>query len=539
MLRRLRKWFAAAGGADGGRANAVVQQEAARARSPLEEALAACPEDADLNFRVGQQYLAAGDAAAALDHFHLALHFAPGAFHACAGRVAALQGLGRSAEEADAYREFLRANPAHPAAAYALARWHHARAEYESAVALLRPVAARAGVDRDACNLLGLILGREFGQFDEAEKLLRLALEPDPAWPVALSNLGWILMEKGDYEQGLKMVGAVLERNPDDHETRLALAYMNLKRGEFAAGWRDYEARQHSRYANAAQYGYARWQGEPCSAKTLLIVAEQGFGDQIMFASCFDEAISRAGRCVIECDPRLRGLFQRSFPGANLRPALPSGAGTAMPAPTECIDLQIPMGSLPGLFRNSWDEFPRHGGYLRADPDRVAYWRARLDALGPGPKIGLSWRGGVAATRRHLRCIELEQLLPVMELPATFVSLQYGDCADDLSRLRLQHGRSLTHWQDALDDYEETAALTCALDLVISVCTAVIHLAGALGRPVWVLVPAIAEWRYMNRGERLPWYPSARLFRQTQPAVWESAIQRMAEQLSVEFHKRS
>ena len=210
-----------------------------------------------------------------------------------------------------------------------------------------------------------------------------------------------------------------------------------------------------------------------------------------------------------------------------------------MPAPTECIDLQIPMGSLPGLFRNSWDEFPRHGGYLRADPDRVAYWRARLDALGPGPKIGLSWRGGVAATRRHLRCIELEQLLPVMELPATFVSLQYGDCADDLSRLRLQHGRSLTHWQDALDDYEETAALTCALDLVISVCTAVIHLAGALGRPVWVLVPAIAEWRYMNRGERLPWYPSARLFRQTQPAVWESAIQRMAEQLSVEFHKRS
>lgn len=535
MLRRLRKWFAATGGPDPAAADTAGQGAAPRPLSPLEQALAAQPEDADLNYQVGQQYLAEGDAEAALDHFHLALHFAPGAFHACGGRVAALRQLGRSAEEGDAYREFLRTNPDHPAAAYALARWHHARAEFEPAVALLRPMCARAPVNREACNLLGLILGREFGQLDEAERLLRLALQPEPAWPVALSNLGWTLMEKGDYAQGLIMVDAVLERNPDDHETRLARAYMNLKRGEFAAGWRDYEARQHSLFANCAQYGYPRWQGEPCSGKSLLVVAEQGFGDQIMFASCFEEAIRRAGRCVIECDPRLAGLFQRSFPAAAIRPGLRAGAGSGSRAQTESIDLQIPMGSLPGLFRNSWDAFPRHDGYLQAAPDRVAYWRSRLNALGPGPKIGLSWRGGVAATRRHLRCIELEQFLPLLQVPATFVSLQYGDCADDLGRLRMEHGVSLTHWQDALVDYGETAALTCALDLVVSVCTAIIHLAGALGRPVWVLVPGIAEWRYLNCGERLPWYPSARLFRQTVPGIWTPAIQRVAEELSAGF----
>lgn len=535
MLRRLRNWFAGTGAHGAGVANAVAPAQTAQASVALELALAARPEDADLNYRMGMRCLADGDAAVALDHFHVALHYAPEVFDACAGRVNALHRLGRSDEEADAYREFLRTNPGHPGAAYALARWHHARGEYEPAVELLRPLAGHAPVNMEACNLLGLILGRELGQFDEAERLLRRALEADPFWCVALSNLGWILMEKGDHAQGLKLVDAVLERNPDDHETRLVLSYMNLKRGEFEAGWRDYAAREHSRYAAPGHYDFARWHGEQCDGKTLLIVGEQGFGDQIMFASCFDDAMRRAGRCVIECDPRLAGLFRRSFARASIRPVVHAGEHAVLPAQTEAIDLQIPMGSLPGFFRNRWEDFPRHGGYLRADPGRIAYWRARLDALGPGPKIGLSWRGGVAATRRHLRCIDLKEFLPILDLPAIFVSLQYGDCAGDLSRLNQEQHVTLPHWQDALDDYDETAALICALDLVISVCTAVIHLAGALGKPVWVLVPAIAEWRYLDRGELMPWYPSARLFRQTEPGQWKCAIKQIAEQLPAGF----
>ena len=495
--------------------------------------MAGAEEDPEFNYRTGMRYLADGDAAAALDYFHVALHYAPNAFHACAARVNALQALGRVAEQAQAYREFLRMNPAHAGAVFALARWHHARGEYELAAGLLRPLASDSSVNRDACNLLGLILGREFGQFEEGERLLRKALGSDPSWPIAQSNLGWLLMEKGDHEQGLKLLGSVLERNPEDHETRLALSYMNLKRGEFEAGWRDYEARQHSRYANAGHYDFARWNGEWCDGKTLLIVAEQGFGDQIMFASCFRDAMDRVGRCVIECDPRLSGLFRRSFPAANIRPVI--HGQSQLPAQTEPIDLQIPMGSLPGFFRKRREDFPRHRGYLHADPERIAYWRARLDALGPGPKIGLSWRGGVAATRRHLRSISLQEFLPVLNSPAIFVSLQYGDCADDLRRLQQEQGVILAHWQDALDDYDETAALICALDLVVSVCTAVIHLSGALGRPVWVLVPAIAEWRYLDRGERLPWYPSARLFRQSEPGHWKSVIQQIAEQLRARF----
>jgi len=529
MLQRLKRWLAGAGARSGGEAPAATAQAPPEPRTQLEAALSGSPDDADLNYRMGLVRLAEGDAAGALDYFHLALHYAPELFPACAARARALLALGRSSEEADAYREFLRTNPGHPGAAYALAVWHHARGEHESALELLRPLAERRPPDRDVCNLLGLILGREFGQFEEGERLLRLALEPDPLWPVALSNLGWILLEKGDYVQGLKLLDSALERDPDDHETRLVRSYMNLKRAEFEQGWRDYEARHQSRFAMARPYHFAQWDGAPIGGKTLLIYGEQGFGDQIMFASCFHEAIERAGHCIIECDPRLVTLFRRSFPSAAIVASAPPGEQAAWTAPAPGVDCQIPMGSLPGFFRKRWEEFPRHTGYLRAAPERVAYWRGRLDALGPGPKIGLSWRGGIPATRRHMRSLALEELLPLLRLPARFVSLQYGNCADDLDTLRRNCGVMLPHWQDAIDDYDETAALVCALDLVISVCTAVIHLTGALGKPVWILVPAVAEWRYLDRGEKLPWYPSAHLFRQSHSGQWQDVIRRIAE----------
>ena len=530
MLQRLRRWLAGAGVRRRGEATAATPPAAPAAHTPLEIALSAGPDDADLNYRMGLSHLAEGDAAGALDYFHLGLHYAPDFFPACAARVRALIELGRSSEEAGAYREFLRANPGHPDAAYALAVWHHARGEHEPALELLRPLADRRPPNRDACNLLGLILGREFGQFEEGEHLLRLALEADPLWPVALSNLGWILLEKGDYLQGLKLLDAALARDPDDHETRLVRSYMNLKRGEFGQGWSDYEARHHSRFATHRVFESPQWEGRRIDGKTLLICGEQGFGDQIMFASCFHEAIARAGRCIIECDPRLVALFRRSFPSAVIEATPPSGEPAPRTTGAQVVDYQIPMGNLPGFFRKRWEDFPRHAGYLRAAPERVAYWRSRLDALGPGPKIGLSWRGGVAATRRHLRSLALEAFLPVLRLPAGFLSLQYGDCTDDLNALSREHGVILPHWPEALDDYDETAALVCALDLVISVCTAVIHLAGALGKPVWILVPAVAEWRYLDRGEIMPWYPSARLFRQTESGRWQEVVGQVAEQ---------
>ncbi|MBE0614770.1 MAG: hypothetical protein IH604_13960 [Burkholderiales bacterium] len=520
---------------EGAEEGAVATPANISARTSIEAALSAAPDDAELNFRMGMIHLAEGEVVASLDYFHLALHYAPDLFPACAALANAYAKLRRPLEEAEAYRVFLRANPGHSDAAFALAVWHHARGEFEAALTLLRPLAGRRPVLREACNLLGLILGRELGHFDEGERLLRLALEPDPSWPVALSNLGWILLEKGDYSQGMKIVDSVLERFPDDHDTRLVRSYMNLKHGRFEEGWRDFEARHHSRFAASKPIHFEQWDGMPMRDKSLFISGEQGLGDQIMFASCFEQAIARTGPCTISCNPKLAGLFRRSFPGASVYPDAGEDGGSHEGGSARIVDREIPMGSLPRIFRNRRDDFPRHSGYLRADPARIAYWRSRLDKLGPGLKVGLSWRGGIASTRRHLRSVTLEEFLPLMRLPAGFVSLQYGDCTADLSAIK-QQGVDLPHWQEALDDYDETAALVCALDLVISVCTAVIHLAGALGRPVWVLVPSVAEWRYLDRGETLPWYPSARLFRQSGPSQWQETLARLGVELA-QFHE--
>jgi hypothetical protein len=212
---------------------------------------------------------------------------------------------------------------------------------------------------------------------------------------------------------------------------------------------------------------------------------------------------------------------------------VPRGAAARAQIERAAPELQIRMSGLPRFLRRSRAAFPRHQGYLRAAPERVAYWRSRLAALGPGAKIGVSWAGGTRRTGRARRSTMLEDWLPVLRLPGVqYVSLQYTDCRADIARLREQHGIDLAHWQEAIEDYDETAALVTALDAVASVCTAVIHLAGALGRPTYVLVPWWPGWRYLFEGEEMPWYPSVRLMRQQQPSDWGAPIARLAAELA-------
>jgi hypothetical protein len=236
---------------------------------------------------------------------------------------------------------------------------------------------------------------------------------------------------------------------------------------------------------------------------------------------------------VIDCTPKLEGLFRRSFPGAAVHGGRQDAVDTAWLEACGAIDAQIAMGSLPRYFRTSRAAFPAHTGYLRADESSLERWRERLSGLGPGPKIGISWRGGTVHTRTRSRSVELVELAPILRTPGVhFVSLQYGECAEDIARLQASHGIAIGHWPEALADYDQTAALVAALDLVISVQTAVVHLAGALGRPVWVLVPAVPEWRYQLSGEDLPWYPAARLFRQVAAGQWAEVCERIAAELA-------
>ncbi len=357
-----------------------------------------------------------------------------------------------------------------------------------------------------------------------------LEIRPDDA--EIHDNRGTAFLELGRLPEAMESYDRALSLQPGFPLALFHRALARLLLGDFARGWDDYELRMLDADYPRHPDTFPRWRGEPLADRAILVRREQGLGDEIMFASCLPQLIAGAGRCYVECEPRLLGLFRRSFPAATLFASAPDGSLPGEMA-AEAIDWAVPLGSVPGFMRRSLASFPRHDGYLRADPQRVARWRTRLDRLGPGLKVGVSWEGGVRKTRRALRSLALDHWLSILRTPgAKFVSLQYGSGATTaIASLNDRHGLSVEHWNEALSDYEETAALVCALDLVVSVCTAVIHLGGALGRPVWVMAPYSPEWRYGFSGDTMPWYPSVKIFRQAAYGEWGAVTDSVADQL--------
>lgn len=404
------------------------------------------------------------------------------------------------------------------------------KGQLEEALACFRHALELKPDFAEAAHNCGLLL-RDLGRSAEALGMFEDALLLKPEFALAHANIGVVRQDLGETGAALASFDRALQLEPESGDIHLTKAHLLLSAGRFREGWEEQEYRRLAPEFPLGRFPFPEWAGEELAGKNLLIYAEQGIGDEIMLAGCFPDLFAKGGRYVVECDPRLESLYRRSFPQADF-------AGKRFQNPDNWleayrpIDLQIPVGSLPRFFRNEEADFPCHSGYLLADPERIARWKQRLEALGPGLKIGLSWRGGTSRTNAYLRSIPLETCLPLLGRPdAHFVNLQYTDCRDELDALHARHGIRVHSWREIESGYEETAALVASLDLVISVCTAVVHLAGALGLPVWVLVPSSPGWRYLQEGERLPWYPPARLFRQTSALRWEPVIERVGAEL--------
>ncbi len=357
-----------------------------------------------------------------------------------------------------------------------------------------------------------------------------LRLRTDKSAPYIV--LGNALFELGKPEEALAAHRRALKLEPDSAAARYDIGLINLMRWRFREGWEDFEQRLHIKRSRAWRSCEPRWNGTALNGRTILVMREQGLGDEIMHASCYPDLLRQSAQCHIECDPRLERLFARSFPGASFHPLrdLQTRERTDPGVP---VDVYSYAGSLPRYFRNGLQEFPSHDGYLTPDRQQVEHWRKQLAALGPGLKVGISWRGGVAVTRRSRRSLDLMQLLPVLSVPGVhWINLQYGERAREISEFTAAQGISIADWPEAIDgDYDNTAALVSALDLVISVCTSLVHLTGALGRPAWVMTPRIPEWRYGLEHDTMPWYPSVRLFRQPERGEWQPVIAKIGDGL--------
>jgi len=398
------------------------------------------------------------------------------------------------------------------------------------------------------------LAAKDLELLDDAERALRRALEVDPGPYTAWLNLGAVLQDAGRLDDALAAFEAArarapdaadvltalsaldlrrgdaaaaetiaklaIKRDPQHADAALALAHAQLAAGNYADGWVNYEARQRSSASPARRFPFPAWRGEPLAGKSVLVWGEQGLGDEIMFASCLPDLLASGASCTLDCHPRLRALFERSFPQVRL-------PGDGFP-----IDVSVSIASLPSMFRRQREAFPRHGGYLRANPEDSAGWRDRLAGLGTGLKVGIAWRGGLLRTGRVQRSLDMEALLPLLRTPGVrWISLQHGETAAEIAALRNTHGVGVETWETATADLDQTAALIEALDLVITVCSTVVHLAGALGRPAWVLTPRAPAWRYLLAGTEMPWYPSVVLYRQSAHGEWQEVVERVAADL--------
>ncbi len=515
---------------------ALNRNEAVAAAGWLERAADLAPEDAGLQSNLGLAYARAGRYEDAVDALRLALHYDPSlvAAHVNLG-VAHAEGK-RWTEAAEAFGGALALAPDHPQAVAGLARALQQLYRLEEAEAQFKHALELAPASAELWTRLGQVY-RDLGRYGEARAAFDRALEVDPGYLHALTHAGLVALDQRDPERAMKCFEGVVSSDLGlDDEALWNITCARLLCADWEHAWEFYEHRWKSPDVVRRPFDFPVWDGGDIAGRTLLVYAEQGLGDEIMFASCYHELQRRVGHLVIECSPKLEKLFLRSFPGASVVGRNQADAPDWLAAAPR-IDVQAACGTVASYLRRTSASFPAHSGYLRADPQRIAYWRKRLATLGPGPKIGFSWRGGSSRTRTRLRSIALADWLPVLGIDgAAFVSVQYHpDAANELEAFHSARDVRVHHWAEAIDDYDETAALVCALDAIVSVCTAIIHLGGALGRPVRVVVPASPEWRYGLMGDRMPWYPTVRLFRQAHPGDWGDAIGRIRDTLTDEF----
>jgi tetratricopeptide (TPR) repeat protein len=364
-----------------------------------------------------------------------------------------------------------------------------------------------------------LMLKRDDAVLEEATALCRRALERHPASAEILVNLAVCTQFSGHYAEAVACLERAVALNPDHREAAFNLSLLLLLLGDYARGWRLYEERWRLLETTKPRLPQPEWRGEDLGGRTILLVAEQGYGDSIQALRYVPQVAARGGRVVLHLDRPL----------VRLAAGLP-GNVVIVPkrAPLPTFDVWCPMLSLPGIFNTTAETIPT-GPYLRPRQPIVERWRSRLGDL-RGLKVGLAWAGSPIHVNDYRRSIGLERLKPLLEAPGvSFVSLQVGPRAADLAALG---PHAVADIASDLTDFAETAGAILNLDLVIAVDTSVVHLAGALGRPAWVMLPFCPDWRWLLDRDDTPWYPSLKLYRQDKPGNWDRVVARVAADLA-------
>jgi tetratricopeptide (TPR) repeat protein len=394
----------------------------------------------------------------------------------------------------------------------------------------LRWALARDATNVEAVNMQGVLLYSE-GRFADAVCTFEQAEAMGSR--SAASNRGNCLMDLGRMQEALQAHEEAVARDPQSSGARYNLALTRLRLGDWKQGWADYEARWHFRevHRTPVVFRQPRWRGEPLEGRRILLHAEQGLGDAIQFCRFAEMVAARGGRVILQVHTAVERLA-RSLAVVREGRAEVAQLG-AEPPP---FDVESPLMSLPAVFGTTTETVPWQGPYLHAEAELVEARRAELGEAGgrAALRVGFAWAGNPRYKTDARRSMKLATWIPLLRTPGVdWISLQKGEAAGQLAVLP----EDVAVWDGCNGDRDlaETAAMMEQLDLVITTDTCIAHLAGAMGKPAWILLPYLADWRWMETVETTPWYPTARLVRQRVPGCWAEVLERVASELKRKY----
>jgi tetratricopeptide (TPR) repeat protein len=501
---------------------------ALRAASRLDEAIdcltraaAAHPLRPEGHFNLGNALTQAGRIEAAAETYLKALARDPAMTAARAALAGVYRRLNRPAEEIAAYQALTAAEPQNPEWWNNLGAALFAHGKMLAALPCLRrAVALRPGFAKALKNL-GVVL-TELDEYDEATVVLAQAVAAEGGDAATLSSLGQALVQAGDATAAADCFQRAIELDPAHLDARLGRSRAAFLAGDLSRAWEEYEHRWKIESNYPAQMAKPAWNGEDLNGKTLLVWAEQGLGDTLQFVRYTDQLAALGARVLMMVQEPVVGIVRTAKGVAEVRPAGP---------PPADYDFHIPLLSVPRILGTRYDDMTRGAPYLSVPPGVTLPEIPGLGGQSRELKIGIVWAGNPTHKNDRNRSTSLGDFLRFCGVPgARFFSLQKGAPALQLAATGADS--FITDLSPHLATFNETAAIVDQLDLVISVDTSIVHLTGALGRPVWCLLPFAPDWRWLLRRDDTPWYPSMRLFRQGGPGQWCDVFETIRHRLS-------
>jgi tetratricopeptide (TPR) repeat protein len=482
----------------------------------------------------------------ALDMYRRALECAPADPDMCINLGLAAYRMQMFDQAEKAFNLYTKLRPLCPKGYANLGTLYREQGRMDEAIDVLRNAIFVMPEASDLWNALGAAIG-EKSDWPNALTFYREALRLNPNVGRYWHNLGYALLHTGPVEEALACFDKALTMDtnaPDEKNIRYARCQSLLQLGRLTEAWPEFSHRLDLTMAGSVQFAdkAPQWRGEDLSGKTILVIGEQGLGDEIMFAEIIPDLIERAGpqgKVVVACEHRLVPLFARSFPEAAVGPQLNANTGNKRlrlvpwAHAEHRVDFHAPLGSALEFLRPEVASFGRHGAYLKPDPDKVAYWRERLAALGPGLNVGICWRSMMLNTQRRKFYSPLELWAKPLATPGVrAINLQYGDCQAEIEEARERFGIEIVNFPELnlKDDLDGNAALCAALDVAISAPTAAAALAAAAGTETWFLVAATG-WPQLGT-DHYPWYPKTRVITAEIFGDWPEIMNRLAGALA-------